>query len=135
MRSIVFLSCALAAGVAQASEGSPTELVRGFFSALDRGDFAGAIGRTVGSARDRTSDWVAELKRQSASKHVGLDVVTRKIEVADAGGGKVSAAFDLEIVARFLFVKRVVRRLTGEAHFLVDVPKRQITWIDGVLSR
>jgi hypothetical protein len=131
----ITLVCALGLSLpARAAESSSAELVRGFFSALDREDFAGALGRTVGEARARTSRIIDRITGEAARKHVGFDVVTRKINVADRGPGKVAAAFEIDIVARFMFFKKVVRRIQGLASFDVDVPARRITAIDGALE-
>jgi hypothetical protein len=135
MRFTVLLLAGLIAAPASAAESSASDVVRGFFSALDREDFAGALGRTVGDARMRTAQMVHRITSEAARKHVGFDVITRKIDVSDRGLGKVSAQFEIDIVARFLMFKRVVRKIAGVASFDVDLPSSRITVIDGTLDR
>jgi len=65
---VVAAVATLAAPLAARADGPcSTEAVRGYFAALDRQDFSGAIALTDGAAQTRTSHMVDKLKSEAAA--------------------------------------------------------------------
>ncbi|MCU1277967.1 MAG: hypothetical protein JWM53_1513 [bacterium] len=136
----LLLSLGLAAPVARAhAESSPGAAVRGYFQALARQDFGGALALTAGAALARTSHMVDTLKSEAAAHHARVEVKVTNLDVRapgapDARGVPVPVAFHIDVVGHKWCFSKVARKLDGEARFYVD-PSRpdRIVAIEGKL--
>ncbi len=99
--------------------------VRGYFRALARQDFSGAIALTAGSAQSRTCDMVGKLKSEAAAHNARVEVKVTNLDVRppeqpDARGVPVPVAFHIDVVGHKWCFSKVARQLEGEARFYVD---------------
>lgn len=122
----------------RARASSPQTVVRGWFSALERQDFPGALKLTRGAAQARTAKMLGALARGAAEHHASVEVKVQKLEIATppaALGGTVPviASFDIEVVGRRWLFHKLARKLTGVARFRVAADQR-IVAIDGNLE-
>jgi len=123
---VVAAVATLAAPLAARADGPcSTEAVRGYFAALDRQDFSGAIALTDGAAQTRTSQMVDTLKSEAAAHNARVEVKVKKVDVRspgapDARGVPISVAFRIDVVGKKWCFSKVARKLDGEARFYVD---------------
>ena len=122
---VVLAVAAIAAPLAAGAERPcPTDAVRGYFRALDRQDFSGAIALTSGDAQVQTSQIIDTLKSQAAAHKARVEVKVKTLDVRspgtpDARGVPVPVAFHIDVVGhRWCFSK--VKQLDGEARFYID---------------
>ncbi|HEY2743676.1 MAG TPA: hypothetical protein VGL86_03600 [Polyangia bacterium] len=139
--SLVVAAVTVATPLAGArAESSPAAAVRGFFSALARQDFSGALALTDGSAQTCTSHMVNRLKSEAAAHNARVEVKVTNLDVRSPGvpearGVPVAVAFHIDVVGKKWCFSKVARKLDGEARFWVDPshPDR-IVAIDGNLE-
>jgi hypothetical protein len=123
---LVFAAATVAAPLAGAhAEPGPTAAVRGYFSALARQDFSGAIALTDGAAQKRTCNMVDKLKSEAAAHNARVEVKVTTLEVQapgepDARGVPVPVAFHIDVVGHKWCFSKVARKLDGQARFYVD---------------
>ena len=129
----------LAGAHAETAQTAPTAAVRGYFRALARQDFSGAIALTDGAAQTRTSHMVDKLKSEAAAHNARVEVKVTTLEVRAPGqpderGVPVPVAFHIDVVGHKWCFSKVARKLDGEARFYVD-PARpdRIVAIEGRL--
>jgi hypothetical protein len=122
------------------AESDPAAAVRGYFSALNRQDFGGAIALTDGDAHARTNRMVNELKTEAAAHHARVEVKVTKVDVHPPGvaepgrGVPVPVQFHIDVVGHKWCFKKVARKLDGIAKFWVDAERPdRILAIDGKL--
>jgi hypothetical protein len=126
MRFLAPLLLTLVAPVALAhAEPNPCAAVRGYFAALGRQDFGGALALTNGSAQARTSTMLDQLKHEAAANHARVDVKVTRLDVRapgepDARGLPVPVAFHIDVVGHKWCFSKVARKLDGEARFYFD---------------
>lgn len=122
--SILLLALAFAAPARAA--GDAADAVRGYFSALGRQDFPGALSLTDGAAQSRTAHMVDQLKSEAAAHHARVELKVTRLEVRSPGapepgrGVPVPVAFHIDVVGHKWLFHKVARRLGGEARFWVD---------------
>ncbi|HEX9101710.1 MAG TPA: hypothetical protein VF997_05880 [Polyangia bacterium] len=121
------------------AEAGPAAAVRGYFRALARQDFLGAIALTDGAAQKRTCNMVDKLKSEAAAHNARVEVKVTTLDVRapgepDARGVPVPVAFHIDVVGHKWCFSKVARQLQGEARFYVD-PARpdRIVAIEGNL--
>lgn len=123
---LVFAAATVAFPLAGAhAEAGATAAVRGYFSALARQDFSGAIALTDGAAQKRTCNMVDKLKSEAAAHNARVEVKVTTLEVQapgepDARGVPVPVAFHIDVVGHKWSFSKVARKLDGEARFYVD---------------
>src|SRR3954469_15605722 len=122
---VVLAVAAIAVPFAAAAEPCPSDAVRGYFQALDRQDFSGALALTDGDAQARTSRMVDTLKSEAAAHKARVEVKVKSVDVRapgapDARGVPVAVAFKIDVVGHKLCFSKVARKLDGEARFYVD---------------
>jgi hypothetical protein len=121
------------------AEAGPSAAVRGYFRALDRQDFVGALALTDGAAQSRTSRMVNQLKSEAAAHKARVEVKVTQLDVRspgqpDARGVPVPVAFHIDVVGHKWCFSKVARKLDGEARFYVDPTNAgRITAIEGRL--
>jgi hypothetical protein len=130
---------ALAVPLRAHAQPTPEAAVRGYFQALDRQDFSGALALTDGAAQTRTSHMVDTLKNEAAAHHARVEVKVTTLDVRAAGtrderGVPVPVAFHIDVVGHKWCFSKVARTLDGEARFYID-PSRpdRIVAIEGRL--
>ncbi len=112
--------------VAHATDSVAPGIVRGYFAALARKDFSRAFELTSGDALERTEHMVGTLNREAAQHHAQVELRVRSLSVAeqpaaaDADSVPVLVSFDIDVIGRKWIFRRVARRLTGTAQFLVE---------------
>ena len=122
------------------AEGGPTAAVRGYFRALARQDFSGAIALTDGAAQKRTCNMVDKLKSEAAAHNARVEVKVTTLDVQAPGapderGVPVPVAFHIDVVGHKWCFSKVARKLDGQARFYVD-PARpdRIVAIEGRIA-
>jgi hypothetical protein len=138
---------ALAIGVGMLASGAgraecdATTAVRGYFSALNRQDFGGALALTDGAAQASTSNMVNQLKSEAAAHHARVELKVTRVDVRPPGveepgrGVPVPVQFQIDVVGHKFCFKKVARKLEGFARFWVDPARRdRIVAIDGKLD-
>lgn len=136
---VVLLSMVVAPVVTGAAESDPGTSVRGYFAALDRQDFTGALALTDRQAQASTWHMVDDLRRQAAKNHARVEVKVRKLAVAatqtgDARGLAVPVQFHIDVVGHKWCFHKVARVLEGNARFIIDPQDRgRIIAIEGKL--
>ena len=123
--ALVFAVATVAAPLAARADGGATAAVRGYFRALARQDFSGAIALTDGAAQKRTCTMVDKLKSEAAAHNARVEVKVTTLEVQapgepDARGVPVPVAFHIDVVGHKWCFSKVARKLDGEARFYVD---------------
>jgi hypothetical protein len=124
--------------VQSAVRSDPAAAVRGYFAALGRNDFQGALSLTLGAAQERTARMVGTLRQQAAAHRARVELRVKSVEVSpstarEAGGAvPVDVKFDIDIVGRKWWFSRVARKLAGHAQFYVD--DQRIVAIEGKLE-
>jgi hypothetical protein len=112
-------------------------VVRGWFAALVRQDFGGAIALTRGAAQTRTERVVGELTGGAAAHHASLEMKVHKLDIqAPPAAGSptpVTARFDIDVIGKRWVFHRLARKLTGVVKFHVGTDQRIIA-IDGRLE-
>ena len=137
---LLFAAATVAAPLSSGhAEPGPAAAVRGYFRALGRQDFSGAIALTDGAAQARTSSMVGQLKSEAAAHNARVEVKVTTLEVRAPGqpderGVPVPVAFHIDVVGHKWCFSKVARKLDGEARFYVD-PARpdRIVAIEGRL--
>jgi hypothetical protein len=136
----VTVATPLAGARADAAPASATNAVRGYFSALGRQDFSGAIALTNGKAQECTSNMVNKLKSEARAHNAKVEVKVTKVDVraagaAEARGVPVPVNFHIDVVGKKWCFSKVARQLDGQAMFWLDPahPDR-IVAIDGNLE-
>ena len=115
---------------------SPSKVVRGWFAAIVRQDFGGAIALTRGAAQTRTERVVGELTLGAAAHHASLEVKVHKLDIQAPPAGSttpVTARFDIDVIGKRWVFHRLARKLTGVVKFHVATDQH-ITAIDGRLE-
>jgi hypothetical protein len=121
------------------AEVDPAAAVRGYFSALNRQDFGGAIALTDGDAHARTNSMVTELQKEAAAHHARVEVKVTRVDVAAPGaaesrGVPVPVQFHIDVVGHKMCFKKVARQLDGQARFWIDATRPdRIVAIEGEL--
>jgi hypothetical protein len=110
---------------ARADANCSTDAVRGYFRALDRQDFTGAIAFTDGAAQASTSRMVNELRSEAAAHNARVEVKVKNLDVRapgapDARGVPIPVAFHIDVVGHKWCFSKVARKLEGQARFYVD---------------
>ncbi|MGZ3442594.1 MAG: hypothetical protein ACXVDD_23900 [Polyangia bacterium] len=120
-------------------ETGPSAAVRGYFAALGRQDFGGALALTYGAAQASTSRMVDTLKSEAAAHHARVDVKVTRLDVRAPGapderGLPVPVAFHIDVVGHKWCFSKVARTLDGEARFYFDPARpERIVAIEGRL--
>ena len=134
---VVAVATLVAPLAVRAQDPCPTEAVRGYFAALARQDFSGAIALTDGSAQTRTSQMVSTVKNEAGAHNARVEVKVKKVDVRAPGtpdkrGVPIPVAFRIDVVGHKWCFSKVARKLDGEARFYVD-PQRpdRIVAIEG----
>jgi len=99
---------------------SGSQVIEAYFAALDRENYPEALRYTVGQAHALTSDLVGELHRRSADRHVRVELATRRVAIAPPIEGAIQVSFDIDVLGRWAFFRKVVRSIHGQASFVVD---------------
>jgi hypothetical protein len=135
MRAVLFaLSIVTLARPAATQECSKNAtLVQRWFAALERKDFRRAIAMTEGAAQTRTEHITRRLLSEAAAHHADVEVKVKRLEVGDDGDA-VHVTFDIDIIGKKWFFRRVARNLSGTARFTVAKIDPRITAIDGRLE-
>jgi hypothetical protein len=123
----------LVAIVTPAFAGERSQLVQRWFAALESKDFPKAIALTAGAAQERTEHMVGRLVSEAAAHHADVEVKVKHLDVHDEGGA-VNATFDIDIVGKKWFFRRVARTIAGKARFLFAGAAQRIVAIDGHLD-
>ncbi|HZS36626.1 MAG TPA: hypothetical protein VFF06_07370 [Polyangia bacterium] len=110
----------------------PTQVVQRWFAALEQKNFPQAMALTQGSALQRTEHMVGRLVAEAEAHHADVEVKVKHLEVRDEGGD-VLVTFDIDIVGKKWFFRRVARTLAGTARFTLADGQR-IDAIDGRLE-
>ncbi len=108
-------------------------VIRGYFAALERKDFGGALRLTTGGAQARTAHMLGTLERQAAAEHADVELRVRRLDLSPASVGPVQVTFDIDVIGRKWLFHKVARTLRGTARFLVRDDGR-IAAIDGALD-
>jgi hypothetical protein len=118
----------------------PAAAVRGYFSALNRQDFGGAIALTDGDAHARTNRMVDQLKQEAAAHHARVEVKVTKVDVRAPGvaepgrGVPVPVQFHIDVVGHKWCFNKVARKLDGTARFWINAERPdRIVAIEGHL--
>src|SRR5579871_6368092 len=101
---------------------APAETVRGYFAALEHHDFTRALALTSGEAMKRTARMLGALHREAAQHHAEVELKVQQLQIAErASGGtaQVDVTFDIDVIGKRWFFRKVARKLTGTAHFYV----------------
>jgi hypothetical protein len=138
---LVALSLVVVGAPAQAdAPHAPTDCVRGYFDALGRQDFGGALALTDGAAQASTSRMVSTLQQEAASHHARVEVKVTRLAVKSPGaplpgrGVPVPVQFHIDVIGHKWLCKRVARVLEGDAQFYVDPARAgRIVAIEGNL--
>ena len=137
MRLLLTLA-ALGTFAASPAHAEATDAVRGYFSALARQDFGGALSLTDGAAQSRTSHMVSRLQNEAAAHHARVEVKVTKLDVRAPGapepglGVPVPVVFHIDVVGHKWLFHRVARTLDGCARFWVNADR--IVAIDGSID-
>ena len=138
--TLVLAAATVAVPLSARAETSPSAAVRGYFQALGRQDFSGALALTDGAAQTRTSHMVETLKSEAAAHHARVEVSVTHLDVRapgapEARGVPVPVVFHIDVVGKKWCFSKVARTLDGEARFYVD-PARpdRIVAIEGKLA-
>jgi hypothetical protein len=132
---------ALVAPASARADVDPTAAVRGYFSALNRQDFGGAIALTAGAAQARTNSMVSELQKEAAAHNARVELKVTRVQVEAPGaagprGVPVPVQFHIDVVGHKLCFKKVARRLDGKAQFWIDAARPdRIVAIEGQLAQ
>jgi hypothetical protein len=123
MKLAALVALALLPSVSRAT--SAPDTVRGYFAALEQRDFRRALDLTAGTALERTNHMIDRLASEAAAWHAQVEVKVRSLHVEPAGAvGEqpvpVDVSFDIDVIGRKWMFRRLARRLTGTARFLVD---------------
>src|SRR3954454_24999519 len=100
-----------------ASAQEPAAVVRGYFAALEKKDFGKALSLTQGSAQQRTTNMVGELNQQAADHHAEVELEVKKLNVKTSTGDNVTVEFDIDVIGKKWFVRKVAKKLSGQAQF------------------
>jgi hypothetical protein len=123
------------------SQPDPATTVRGYFAALGRNDFQGALSLTEGAAQERTAHMVGTLREQAAAHSAKVELKVKRVEVsppaneAEANGTvPVEVRFDIDVVGKKWLFHKVARTLAGKAQFYVNEDAARIVAIEGNLE-
>ncbi len=121
------------------AEEPPASTVRGYFAALEHKDFRGALSLTSGQALDRTRGLLGTLASEAARHHADVELKVRQLTLAertpDDGGVTVDVHFDIDVIGKRWIFRRVARKLSGDAQFVVDVPPSSPPHIVDILGK
>jgi hypothetical protein len=129
MRALLFVIALATPALASAQ---PTQVVQRWFAALEQKNFPQAIALTEGAALERTEHMVGRLVAEAREHHADVEVKVKHLDVRDDGAG-VLVRFDIDIVGKKWFFRRVARTLAGTARFTL-ADGRRIAAIDGRLE-
>ena len=113
------------------------DVVRGYFAALERKDFNGALALTSGSAQTSTQHMVGTLEKQAAEHHADVELKVQKLEVGQPSKSacqRMQVVFDIDVIGKKWFFKKVARKLSGTAQFQLAAAGDRIVAIDGILE-
>jgi hypothetical protein len=117
---------------------SPSETVRGFFDALEQKDFPRALAFTDGEAAMRIADLLGHIDAEAARHHAQIELKVRSLRlregVLDDGVVPVQVRYEIDVIGRKWFFRKLARKLVGTAEFLVDGSAPRITAIVGRLG-
>jgi hypothetical protein len=117
---------------------SPSETVRGFFDALEQKDFPRALAFTDGDAAMRIADLLGHIDAEAARHHAQIELKVRSLRlregVLDDGVVPVQVRYEIDVIGRKWFFRKLARKLVGTAEFLVDGSAPRITAIVGRLG-
>jgi hypothetical protein len=121
------------------AEEPPASTVRGYFAALEHKDFRGALSMTSGPALDRTRGLIGTLASEAARHHAEVELKVQKLTLAarapDDGGVTVDVHFDIDVIGKKWFFRRVARKLSGDAQFVVDAHPSRPPHIVDILGK
>src|SRR5262249_22530724 len=113
----------LAAPVARAEQ-APAQAVRGYFAALEHKDWDRALALTSGPALDRTARMLGTLTTEARRHHADFELKVRALRVDERApaevGVPVDVRFEIDVIGKKWIFRRLARKLTGYAQFIVE---------------
>ncbi len=123
---------------ASISPPSASSTVRGFFDALERKDFPAALAFTDGEAAMRIADLLDRIDAEAERAHAQIELKVRRLRIAerapDDGMVPVEVTYEIDVIGKKWFFRKLARKLVGTAEFLVDGRAPRITAIVGRLG-
>lgn len=120
----------------RASAASTT--VRGFFDALEHKDFPRALALTDGEAAMRIADLLGRIEGEAERAHAQIELKVRRLRIAerapDDGVVPVEVSYEIDVIGKKWFFRKLARKLVGTAEFRVDGSAPRITAIVGRLG-
>jgi hypothetical protein len=136
--SLLLLVLSLARASSEPNRPDAAATVRGYFDALSHNDFQRALSLTAGPALERTQKMVGTLRQQAAAAHARVELNVKRVEVSPPQAVRtppipVEVSFDIDVVGKKWWFKKVARTLAGRAQFYVDGVAPRIVAIEGRL--